>query len=185
MDLQQMLNEADLRVPNAYTDANKVDWLNEINNEFYEIVKIPQIETFLTSENVKLYTLSGDIRAKNINKVLVSGSRYGNMAYERVNPHNNYFVFDDSTQDLTLNPAPSQSAIEGVVGYFKITPDTFLASDLTTVPQAPKEYHSIYVLGLCERIAKSMNDVTLANNYANDYQSQLGIAQQNYSKEVI
>ena len=55
-----------------------------------------------------------------------------------------------------------------------------MVSELSATPDAPSEFHWTYILALCERIAKAMNDVPLANNYANDYRGQLSVAQESY-----
>ncbi|MEG0450710.1 MAG: hypothetical protein RR595_12715, partial [Lysinibacillus sp.] len=88
-------------------------------------------------------------------------------------------VLDDDTNKLLLSPRPTLSG-EGLVLYRKQAETTFLLSNLTARPDAPSKYHFAYILGLCERIAKTMNDVTLANNYASDYRNQLALAQEEY-----
>lgn len=182
LTIQQIINEADIRVPNAFSTANKVDWLNQVNQEFFDVVKIPAISTVSVTSGISGYPLSAGVRAKNINRVTVGNVYYRNIMFEQVNPGNNYWTFDDTTNQINLYPTPNSSG-NGVVRYNKINTTTFLSTDLTKTPDAPDEYHWIYILGLCERIAKSMNDTILGNNYANDYKANLLIAQQNYAKK--
>lgn len=182
MQLSQIIAEADVRVPNSFTDAQKVTWLNEINNEFFDVVKIPLTATFTTTASGATYVLASDVRAKNISKVHVGNGIYGSFLYSNVPPGQNYHTFNDTNSTLTLAPAPTVAGLAGIVKYFKIATTTFLSSALTVQPDAPTEYHWIYILGLCEKIAKSIPDVSLANNYAQDYQKNLVLAQQNYLK---
>lgn len=182
MDIQTIISEADARIPNAFTPGQKVTWLNEINNEFFDVVKIPKSAPITTVANSGTYVLPNDVRAKNIQKVIVGKSLYPSFLNEDVAPGLNYHLFDDTGATLTLNPAPSAAAIPGIVKYNRVAITTFLVGTLTAIPDAPAEYHWIYILGLCERIAKTMQDTILANNYANDYQKNLIIAQQNFAR---
>jgi hypothetical protein len=182
LTIQQIINEVDTLVPNIFDAQKKLTWVNEINKEFFEIVKIPVVHSFTVSPGLD-NTLPSDVRSRNIDRVQVADSFYLSLQYGRVNPGHNHWFFDDITKTITLNPPPSliKSAI---VIYHKISTKTFLIASIgTDSPEAPEEYHWIYVLGLAERVAKAMNDVSLANNFGDDYISQLSIAQQNYGKE--
>lgn len=176
--------EVDTLVPNPFNDAQKVGWLNEINKEFFEFVKIPIIHQFVTTSGQTDYILSSGVKSNNIDRVQVNHVFYHSMQYQEVIPGHNFWIFNDETMTLVLNPKPSLSHLLGVVKYAKTAATTFLSSDLTSVPDAPEEYHFAYVLGLCERVAKGMNDVTLANNYGADYRNQIAVAQQSYGNRT-
>jgi len=163
---------------NAFAADQKVDWLNEVNYEFFDIVKIPRVFNTTANGTANTYTLPNDCREKNIRKVVAGANFYRSMVYEDITAAFNYFTLDDTTFILTLQPKPPTGAL--IVVYDKISSTPFVATNLGATPEAPPEYHWIYVLGLCTRMAKSMNDVSLANNYENDYKSNLQIAQQNY-----
>jgi hypothetical protein len=182
LDLTTIIADADLRVPNSFTSAQKVDWLNEINQEFFDIVKIPKTATFTTTDGTANYTLDTGIRAKNIDKVHVGKQLFLSFLYDDVPPGHNFYTFDDDTSKITLNPTPTVLGLSGIVKYFKIATTSFSSNALSASPDAPSEYHWIYVLGLCERMAKAMDDVVKGNNYGNDYRGNLLIAQQNYQK---
>lgn len=181
MKLSDIIAEADIRVPNEFTEPNKTDWLNEINQQFFDVVKIPQIETFTAAKGTSEYTLGAGIRSKNIDRVFVGNAVYDSFQYGNIKPGRGFWTFDDTTHKLKLSPSPLSNA--GVVRYFLIGTTTFLSSNLTVSPDAPSEYHWLYVLGLCERIAKAQNDVDLGNNYATDFINGLNVAAQNYAKE--
>ena len=182
LTLQNIIDEADLLVPNSFSSANKVTWLNEVNSLFFETVKIPKTTTTQTVSGTADYTLPTDARSRNIISCFVNNALFKSADFNTVNPNLNHFTFDDTTQKLTLVPSPT--AVQTmIVRYFKVATTSFVSTTLTINPDAPPEYHWIYTLGLCERIAKAMNDVNLANNYANDFQAQLMIAQQNYFKQ--
>lgn len=179
--LSAIIAEADARVPNAFDDAQKVSWLNEVNNEFFDVVKIPAVYPF-TSNTSGSYVLPTSVRSKNVELVIVGTRNYSSAQYAALNPGRNYWTLDDSNQTLTISPDPV-TGDKGMVRYSKIPMTTFVAGTLTAVPDAPDEYHWVYILGLCERIAKAMDDVARGNNYAGDYRANLQIAQQNFQRQ--
>lgn len=180
LTIQQIITEVDTLVPNPFDAPKKVVWLNELNREFFEIVKIPKIHKFTTNTSTSTYILPSEIKSQNIDRVLVHYTIYKSMQYENANPGHNHWIVDDNTSELVLNPKPSVAGEIGMVKYTATSKTTFLSSNLNVNPDAPEAYHWAYVLGLAERVAKAMNDVTLANNYGADYRGYLMIAQQNF-----
>jgi hypothetical protein len=180
MNLQTLLDEADVRIPNVFSSAQKVDWLNEVNYEFFDIVKIPKTATLLLDGINDTYSVPANLREKNVRKVAVGSSFYRSMIYEDISASVNYYLVDESASQLTFVPKPRSG--NAIIVYDQMGAVPFTASDLTVSPEAPSEYHWIYILGLCVRMAKAMNDVVLANNYENDYKGNLAVAQQNFSR---
>jgi hypothetical protein len=180
MDLRTIINEVDIRIPNTYTNTQKVDWLNEVNNEFFDIVKIPI--TFAATTNGEPIVVPANVREKNIRKVLVDTEFYRSFNYENTSSAMNHYYLDENGS-LVLSPPANDSNV--LVVYDKIGTFNFTSNDLAKEPEAPAEYHWLYILGLCVRIAKTQNDVTLANNYENDYKNALLIAQQNYARTGV
>ena len=177
----EIIADADIRVPNAFDVNQKITWLNEVHSEFFEIVKIPASTTFTTSIGQDTYTLTPtDIRARNIVEVVVGTERYRSVLFDQdIRPGHNYYEFNDSTRKLKLIPTPSSSSV-GRVRYYRVPTVSFTSSNYTTTePDSPREFHWIYVPGLCARIAKAMQDVRLAANFDTDYKGVLLIAQQN------
>lgn len=181
MLISEIIKEADARMPNSFSDAQKVTWLNEVNNDFFEVVKIPKVAYFDTRTAMNVYAIPGKIRSKTIDRVMVGSSVYESAQFGGMIPGRQTWSFDDDTGKLTLQPAPIDQE-KGVIRYHKIADTTFVTTNTAVKPDAPEEYHWIYILGLCERIAKSMDDVVKANNYSADYRANLLIAQQNYQR---
>ena len=178
MDLTAIIAEADIRVPNAFPTSTKIDWLNEVNWEFFDIVKIPKVTTVTTDGTATQYTVPTDLREKNVRKVVVGSNFYRSIIYEEITGVYNYYTIDETANKITFSPKPPAGTATIVYDMMGVTP--FVSSTLTATPVCPVEYHWIYVLGLCVRMAKAMNDTGLANNYENDYKGNLSIAQQNY-----
>jgi hypothetical protein len=184
LTLQQILTEADTLVPNLYDVPTKIGWLNELNTEFFEIVKIPKSFSFSSVNGNASYPTNSDIRGKNIVKVQVGTVYFPSFLYDLISPGTNYHLFDESTYILTLSSAAKQSGLVGLIKYFQIAETSFVSSALTISPDAPPEYHWIYIGGLCSKIAKAMEDIVKANNYSREYQANLSVAQQNYAKSA-
>lgn len=178
--LKSIIEEVDALVPNVFDETKKTTWLNAINKEFFEIVKIPIVHVFFTDSGKSLYTIPDNIKPRNVDQVKVGGSFYRSGQYEDVNPGHNQWMIDDAAKTIHLIPAPYVDGLRATIRYAEVWRTTFQASDLTVSPDAPEEYHDIYVYGLCERVAKAMNDVTIANNYGSDYRERLASAQQAY-----
>lgn len=181
MNLNDVINETNIRVPNTIAAADKVTFLNEINQEFFSLVKIPLAYLFNAVAGTASYPTVSGVRAKNISLVNVGTAQYSSFQYENLPPGRNYWVFNDATQTITLSPAPT-SAGQGAIRYFQMPSSTYLSSDLNATPDAPAEYHHIYTLGLCAKVAKAIPDISLGNNYQSEYEAQLEIAIQNYAR---
>lgn len=178
--LQQIIDEVDAIVPNSFAITQKTTWLNELNREFFEVVKIPVTLQKVFGPGESEF-LPSDIRSRNIVHIRIGNTIYLSIQYETVNPGHNFWIFDDVTRKLTLEPLPILAEL-GHITYYKTNTKTLVLSDS---PEAPEEYHWAYVLGLAEKVSKAMNDVTLANNYGNDYRAQLSQAQQNYGNRQV
>lgn len=181
LKLQEIINESDLLVPNTYANVDKTIWLNAINQEFFEIAKIPNVVTFQSVANQKDYILSGNIKTKNIDKVQVGTMQYKSILHDFVQPNENYFNFTEQNLTLSLTPAPNRVS-SGILRFASSATSSFVSTTLNVNPDAPDEYHWIYVLGLCEKIAGAMDDTIKSNNYGQDYRNALSIAAQNYQK---
>lgn len=179
LTLQNIIDEADTLVPNAFTPADKVAWLNVVNQAFFDVVKIPLHERFNVTKEESTYTLDSGIRAKNIDKVTVGYSDYDSALTAEQQAGRALWDFNDSDHKLTLLPTPIQSDF-GVVRYFRIGTTTFVSTTLTANPDAPPEYHHLYVLGLAERIAQALDDADKANNYGAAFMDGLNVAAQQY-----
>lgn len=179
LSLQEIINEADVLVPNAYSNGDKVNWINILNQQFFEVVKIPRLYTFNTVGGQAQYTLYNQIRSNNIDKVHVGNVIYRSFGLEDVQPTQNFFTYDDNNFTLALFPPP-YGVLFAKVRYYQMATTSFISGNLTVPPDAPPEYHWTYVIGLCSYIAKAMDDISKANNYMSDYQAALNIAAQNY-----
>lgn len=183
LTMTEVIAQADILVPNGNSTADKMLWLNEVNNKFFSVVKIPLIATFTTAIGVDSPSaFVAGVQANSINKVQIGNSIYKSYLHEDVRPNNNYFTFVDSTRVMTIVPTPT-AVLPGIVRYFRTATTTYVdsAPSLALGPDAPSEYHFVYIFGLAQKIAEAQEDVSKANNYGSSFNGNLLIAQQNYS----
>ena len=180
LTLQQIIDEAYTLVPHEVDIADQVVWLNAINQEFFNIVKIPKIHRFTTTDE-STYTIPTDVREKNIDYVQVGLLKYKSLDNEDVSPLQNVFSFDDNTKQLTLIPAPYKDGLTGIVRYRKIATTTFLSTNLNASPDAPEELHWTYIPALASYLANTQHDTALAANYEAQYKSAWNAAAADYA----
>ncbi|MFB5761027.1 phage adaptor protein [Paenibacillus medicaginis] len=179
MNISEIIAEADLLVPNDAPQADKVVWLNAINQDFFNVVKIPKIARFACVVAQSDYALPADVRSKNIDLVLIGMSSYKNLNRDDITPAQNAYSFADDTKTLSLYPAPYTN-LQGFLRYRRIATTNFTAGNLGAVPDAPDEYHWTYIPALAAFIANSQDDSVKAGNYEAQYKGAWNVASQNY-----
>lgn len=182
LTLQQIIEEAEFLVPDDTIDVGmNVLWLNHINRDFFNVVKIPEVQSFPSSKNQDEYVLNQNIRGKNIDLVMIGLTRYYPLG-EGTQPLTNWYSFGDTTNTLTVYPAPYDDDLLGYVRYHQIATTTFTTSNLNATPDAPEEYHYLYIAALCAYRAKAQDDLEKAQMYENDYRAGLNVAAAQYQE---
>ena len=181
LTLQQIIDEAATLVPNEVPVADQVVWLNAVNNEFFNVVKIPVIARFTAVKDQADYVLSSNIQERNIDIVNVGVLKYRSLDVDNISPLQNAYSFDDTTSTLTLTPAPYQSDITGVVRYRRVATTTFTSSNLSAVPDAPDSFQWTYIVALSAYLANTQDDTENATNYEAQYRSAWSAAAQDYA----
>lgn len=178
------MDDASTLVPNAFTTAQKVLWLNDLNRIFFETVKIGKVSPFNALSGVSDYILTTDVALRNIDRVVVGTAIYRSLQLEDVPPGNNGWTFNETNATLTLSPPPPY-ATPAYVRYMQ-TPVTVFTTTTPTgqIPDAPLAFHDTYVLGLAERMALSLDDIAKSSNFGQQYRSLLNVAQANYLRGV-
>jgi hypothetical protein len=184
MNINQIIEEANLLVPNELSIADKVMFLNQINQDFFNVVKIPYPLYFPTFKGQQTYVINDVVRAKNIDAVHVGVLKYRELRADTTNPLQNTYVFNDYENTITLNPPPYQDGLQGFMRYFYISVIPFSALEVNAVPESPSEYHWTYAVALASYIAHTQDDAVKASHYENQYKSACNVAAQNYAKEV-
>lgn len=179
MNINDIISEADMLVPNDVPVADKVIWLNALNQDFFNVVKIPKIVKFDCIAGQEEYTLPADVRQKNIDLVMIGMFPYRSLDRDDITPAQNAYAFDDTTKKLSLFPAPYGN-LKGFLRYRRIATTTLTTSFLSLPPDAPEEYHWTFIPALASMLANSQDDMTKAANYENQYKAAWNVAAQNY-----
>lgn len=180
MNLQEIMDEANVLVPNSFTTAQKISWLNELNRTFFEVVKIPLLHFFSATAGTSSFTMPSTITVRNVDRVMVGTLIYRSFQMEDVPPGNAGWSLDETTYALTLHPAPSTTE-SAYVRFMRAAATTYTTTTpASQTPEAPTAYHEFYIYGLAEKMALSMDDTAKANNFGQQYRSLLVVAQSNY-----
>jgi hypothetical protein len=171
-------------VPNEVPLADKIVALNSLNQDFFNVVKIPRVIPLTPVKDQTDYTISTEVRLKNIDLIMVGIIKYKELLPTAANPIQNTYTFDDSTHILNLRPAPYATGLQGVLRYSRIATTTFVSGNLSAVPDAPDEYHWTYYVGLASFIANTQDDAIKASNYEQQYKAAWNVAAQNYTGVV-
>lgn len=183
--LQQIIDEASTLVPNEVLVADQVIWLNAINQDFFNVVKIPKVAYFTTVKGQTDYVLPNNVQERNIDLVTVGVLTYQSLYENDVKPLQNQFGFDDDTHTLSLNPAPYQSGLRGLVRYRRIATTTFTSSNLNAVPDIPEEWQWTMIPALASYLANTQDDSVKASNYEQQYRNAWNSAALNYQDGVV
>lgn len=178
MNIQEIISEADILVPNAVDRAQKIMWLNVINTDFFNVVKIPTTIKFTATAGESNYSIPG-LSEKDIDRVSVGVFWYTKLNYDELTTQS-YFTYDNDT--LTLEPAPFRASV-GLVRARKSATTTFTTGELTAQPDVPKEYHWTLIPALASYLANTEDDSVKANNYESQYKAAWNVASQNYQVE--
>lgn len=183
LTLQQIIDQADILIPNVQTTADKVTQLNAINNDFFNLVKIPNLAYFNGIKGQANYALSADVRAKNIDYVKAGLLQYRKLDADLVRLTDNTFNYDDESNTLILSPAPYRNGLQGIVRYHLVATTVFNSSNLNIQPDAPAEYHWTYVPALAAWIAQTQDEIAKVATFEAQCKTAWNVAAQNYQKE--
>lgn len=173
MTLQEILDDADLRCPNSLTTAQKVNWVQQLQNRLYRKYNVPDVvEKFSTAPNVYFYPLPSDCDDSQIRLITVDGVEYDHRELQDDEDGDPYWTVVQG--QLFLSSVDATLAKSVMIYYapkFEVVSatDTATTIGLTEEPTFPKDYHELLVIGLAVKVAKSQKDVALANNYQNDF----------------
>lgn len=180
MNLQDIINAADVLVPNVIPIEEKVEQLNDIDREFYNNVKVPTNYFFNFEKGLNEYELAGaKLKSKDIEFVEVGMFIYKNGFNTSSFRTSNLFDFNDENNILTLHPPPPFRGSARIV-YYKNSFSEYSADDLTQQLDIPTEFHQTIIPALASWIAFTQDDITKATVYEAQYRSDWNLAAQNY-----
>jgi len=163
MLLQDILEEADLYVPNALSQTQKIRYINEVQRKLYRSFPL-ELNTyfFYTIPGTASYVLPSNCSEENIKSVFVDGKEYYYRTQEDRVSSGHVYVLGGGEIILGITPT---SETEGYVNY-DATPIDLTVDDLASEPPFLSDYHELLVLGLAEKLAMVSKDFQTAQQYA-------------------
>jgi hypothetical protein len=161
MTLQEILDDIDARLPNTFTPAQKVLWMNNKLDKIWPHVVFADSYEFNTIENTQAYELPGYIKLQYIENVFVSKStvidsstEFQEYFYSSPNKVLSGYKFFDSLGSLGLHPVPDAS------GYLvrikmKAKPTKLSAGSLGSIPEFDEEVQDILTYEVMRIISES------------------------------
>lgn len=172
MNINEILEQIDVLVPNDLPPHIKLGFLNQVQNQLYRDYPFADsVMTFNITKGNQFYPMPSncvDDRAKNLT---IDGDEI--LYYPLFTP-----VSTDDTAEywsivqgsIFVNPVPTGSAL--AYFYYEKSPKQLTVADiaLATVPDLPADFHELYVLGGCSRVAKaSPQTIPLVSMYEADF----------------
>jgi hypothetical protein len=197
LTLSEILADIDTRLPNIFTETQKINWLNMVARKYYKYAPHEvELPITLTSGIGSYCTDSSDgFKFENLNYVkfynttaavsstdVASYELYGKDAiYEHGQAGS--FLYD-SSGSLGISPVPTTSGYRAIVNYNKY-PATLTTDNSTTYPDIMDGYEEILVFGTMQIMAKSgiSPDIDIANNAQADLSEVLSQARLELSRK--
>lgn len=165
MNLQEILDEIDSEVPNAFSVKQKVRWINQTLRRLYRRFTLPDlVDKFQTTASVAFYPLPENCPQDRVTAITVDATPYKYKSGSEQAPCNFYTFVQGQ---IMLYPTPDK--VMDVLVFFSPSPKDLIETDLKSVPNFLEDYHRLLVLGAAIECAKRIPDVTMANNLTADF----------------
>jgi len=184
-----LLTDIDRRLPNSFSQGDKIDWLNEVQTEVFRELGIQEILEFDSIMDCPIYDLT-DL-AENIEFEMIKSFTVDNKEYtpadlnQEARPYIFYKVLDYNnieTPKIGIYPTPSKDGLKIRI-FYERRPTKLSTANLNAVPDLKEDYQSILKYGVWIIIAESMDDIAKANNYTQKYNAELRkIKQERFEK---
>lgn len=151
MKLSEIVEDADLLVPNAFTREQKIRMANQAQRQLFRDYPLNStVFTFSVKAGVDTYSIPANCLQENIADVLVNGQNY---PFTTPGSSKGYQIVNDK---LILAPSPYQD-MTGKIYYKAALPD-LTVNEWNDTPDFPEDYHELLVLGIANRIAERTQD---------------------------
>lgn len=187
--VSQLLTDIDRRMPNTFSQSDKIDWLNEVQTEAFREMAIRDILETDTIANVPFYNLT-DLD-ENIEFEMIKALTVDNIDYEPADitqeqrPNIFYKVLDYNNSEepkIGIYPTPTVDG-KKIRIFYERRPTPLSASNLNAIPDLKEDYQVILKYGVWIIMAEAMDDIVKANNYTLRYNAEMKkIKQERYEK---
>lgn len=167
MILEEILEDIDLLVPNAFAADRKIRWINQAQRQLYH--DYPMIVTkkdISLSPGVDTYPMPADCQQSRIETFLVGDYEY---IYEEVSERPEYRTYTVIDGQMKVFPVPNQPGTATI--YYKPNPVDLTENDTQAVPAFPEDFHELLVYGGAYRVAQRAQDYKLVAELEVRYQN--------------
>lgn len=172
MTIQAFITMIDNAVSNLSTTAQKVAWINELEQGIYKtIVKEHRESKQNLVASQAAYTITG-FRFEDVLKLTVNGVEYQKMTLER-NVDGSYYK---TATGLSLNPAPTVASAEGLAITYRYAPavktEAGVATEtLSLLADYGDQWLSVYEYFIYTKLFILRDEPGKVNNYARLYEA--------------
>lgn len=166
MKLIEIIEDIDLLVPNAFSYAKKIGWINQAQRQLFH-----DYPNFIAKKEIPVimgqteYALPLDCQQSNIEVVMVDGFEYIYSEVKERPEYRSYTLLDG----LIIHPVPSTAGTLTI--YYKPTPVDLTSADTEKPPVIPEDFHELLVYGCGFRVAQRTQDYKIATELEVRYQN--------------
>lgn len=173
--LQDFVDEVDALFPNQFTDAQKVNWLNNFQHQYFEWLTKEAVYEFTTVSSQEAYALpSTDVTFDLINSLYISESTVATISSTSVLQQyslvgrDNYkaaYCFFQDEEEFSLYPIPT-AEYPGKM-YYQARPTEFASTTMTATFNINEDWMDVLLFKVVSRCAQTglFPNIDLANNY--------------------
>lgn len=167
MLLKDILEEADLYVPNALSQEQKIRFINETQRKLYRDFPLAEAaHTFQTVPGTFYYAFPWNVTDEQVTAVFIGDKEYHYQTLEDTRKSNVYTLLEGQ---LFVQPTPTD-VLSGYVQYKKRPTDLTINDLANEVPSFP-DYHELLVLGCAQKLAIVEKDFKAAGEFEVRYQN--------------
>ena len=164
MKVGTLIALVDSEYSNTYTDTDKVNWINKIEQKLYaEFIKLQKEVSIDLVEDQADYALTG-YDFEDILKVTVNGTEY-DLSSAMMHEANTYYQSGNDAE-IILDPVPDAAVVDGliIVHRYKPTLKT-VAGKATEDLELSDQYVDIYSYGIYAKISALRKEFGEYNNW--------------------
>lgn len=187
---ETFLSDVDARYPNGFTEAQKIVWLNEGVRVLYGYMGVQDYAVISTVADQYIYSLPSGVEFDAIKSVTMSYN--AEVALTKASQAEYLPVFGDES----LQPRSYFQPVEGKIGFYPCPEEAGMkvriryqkkgqdvATRLSNV-EVRKDYLPALKFHVLRTIALSVSDISAANNFGQEYNSEMIRLRQNqYAKD--
>lgn len=179
--IQSLLNDINLRYRNTFTTDQKVVWMNDEQNELFEILEIDSAPYgFNTIANQFLYPIDSGIDVDRIKQLTIQVNSstppsFEDLPFKRTtdNVDVSDYWYTLIERNFYINVPSGAVNNRAVYIYLDSQPVPISATALTIEPSIPLRYQEIFKIGVLKRIAAARKDTLMRNNFDAEYQEKI------------